>query len=71
MYDLVIKNGLIVDGTGADGYLADVGITNDTIIHLGKIDVGEAKNIIDADGYFSPFFFFFFFIALSDPSFLA
>ena len=49
-YDLIIKNGLIVDGTGKKGYRADIGITNEEIARIGNIDFTEADKIIDAEG---------------------
>lgn len=50
MYDVVIKSGTIVDGTGADGYKADVAILGDTIAAIGKIPSDAAKSDINADG---------------------
>lgn len=46
-YDLLIKNGTVVDGTGAAQYRADVAVTNGKIAEIGKITEG-AKKIIDA-----------------------
>ena len=49
MYDLIIRNGLLVDGTGTPGRAADVAIAGDRIAAVG--DVGRsADRIIDADG---------------------
>src|SRR5881409_851166 len=48
-YDLVIKNGMVVDGTGFSRYRADVAIKDGTIVELGKIR-GAAAATIDADG---------------------
>src|SRR5437667_315161 len=50
-YDLVIKNGMVVDGTGFSRYRADVAIKDGTIVELGKIR-GAAAATIDADGLF-------------------
>jgi N-acyl-D-amino-acid deacylase len=50
-YDLVIKNGLVVDGTGFSRYRADVAIKDGTIVEIGKIS-GAATAAIDADGRF-------------------
>ena len=44
----VIKNGLVVDGTGIPGYLADVLIENDRVIAIGSNLQGDI--IIDASG---------------------
>jgi len=48
-YDLLIKNGTVVDGTGAPGRVADVAIKGEMIAEIGKIQDGAAKTI-DADG---------------------
>ena len=53
VYDLVIVNGRIVDGSGAAGFDADVAITGDTIAKIGPIDAGDrarARKLIDAHG---------------------
>ncbi|MEQ9451699.1 MAG: amidohydrolase family protein [Pseudomonadales bacterium] len=49
MYDLVIKNGLVVDGTGLPGYVADVAINNGRIARIGQIQ-DPATQTIDAAG---------------------
>jgi N-acyl-D-aspartate/D-glutamate deacylase len=46
-YDLLIKNGTVVDGTGAAQYRADVAVTNGKIAEIGKI-TESAKKVIDA-----------------------
>jgi N-acyl-D-amino-acid deacylase len=46
-YDLLIKNGTVVDGTGAARFRADVAIAGDRIAEIGKISEG-AKRVIDA-----------------------
>ena len=48
--DIVIKNGKIVDGSGAPWYLADVGIDDGKIIRIGNIPPGDAEEVIDAQG---------------------
>ena len=48
MFDLVIKNANIIDGTGADAYVSDIGIKDGRI---EKIAFGlECENVIDATG---------------------
>ena len=47
--DLVIRNGTIVDGTGAPGYLGDVAIDGGVITAVGEIDDRGTREI-DADG---------------------
>ena len=49
MYDLVVKNGRVVDGTGLPAYQADVAIKDGRISRTGRIDA-EAKEVIDANG---------------------
>ena len=46
-YDLLIKNGTVVDGTGAPRIRADIAVTGDRIAEIGKITAG-AKRVIDA-----------------------
>lgn len=48
-FDLIIKNGLIYDGTGSPPYQADIGIRGDRIAQIGKINA-EASKVIDAEG---------------------
>jgi N-acyl-D-aspartate/D-glutamate deacylase len=49
MHDLVIRNGTVVDGTGAKRYAADVAIDGGVITAVGE-DVGPGKQEIDAAG---------------------
>ena len=46
-YDLLIKNGQIIDGTGKSSFLSDIGIKDGIIKKIGKINE-SAKKIIDA-----------------------
>src|SRR5437763_334956 len=48
-FDLVVRNGKIVDGTGNPWFLADIAIKGDKIAALGKIDA-KGKREIDAKG---------------------
>ena len=48
-YDLVIRNGTLVDGSGADPTPADVAVQGDRIAAVGRVD-GSAKRTIDAEG---------------------
>jgi N-acyl-D-amino-acid deacylase len=50
MLDLLIKNGLIVDGTGCKGYCADLGVKDGRIVQINKNINCEANEFIDADG---------------------
>ena len=49
-YDLVIRNGHIIDGTGSPWYGADIAILNGHIAKIGKLDSASAKTVIDAHG---------------------
>ena len=48
-YDLIIRNGTVVDGTGAPRQQADVAVKDGLIAKIGTI-TGDAKRVIDADG---------------------
>jgi N-acyl-D-amino-acid deacylase len=48
-YDLVIKNGWVVDGSGSPRYRADVGVTNGRIDTIGRIRE-SAREVVDAEG---------------------
>ena len=49
MHDLVIRNGNVVDGSGAPGRVADVAIDGDRIVAVGAVE-GRGRREIDADG---------------------
>jgi N-acyl-D-aspartate/D-glutamate deacylase len=49
MYDLIIRNGRIVDGTGAPAYRGDLAVKDGRIAALGKVE-GSAIREIDAGG---------------------
>lgn len=49
-YDVIIRGGHILDGTGNPWYAADIGIRGDKIVAIGKLDHATAKQIIDATG---------------------
>ena len=49
-YDMLLKGGTIVDGTGAKRYAADVAINDGLIVEIGKPDASGAKRVIDASG---------------------
>ncbi len=48
-YDLVIKNGVLIDGSGLPRYHADVAVRHGRIVSIGRIRE-RAREVIDADG---------------------
>lgn len=49
-YDVIIRNGTVVDGSGLPRYQADVGIVDGRIATIGKVS-GSADETIDAEGH--------------------
>jgi N-acyl-D-amino-acid deacylase len=49
-YDIIIRNGTVVDGSGLPRYRADVGIVDGRIATIGKVS-GSADETIDAEGH--------------------
>ena len=50
MYDILIQNGLLVDGTGKPGYIADVAVRDGKIVKIAPSIAEPAKEMIDAKG---------------------
>ncbi|RLC61640.1 MAG: D-aminoacylase, partial [Chloroflexi bacterium] len=50
MFDLIIREGRIIDGSGTPGYYGDVGIQGERITAIGRLDHAEALRVIEADG---------------------
>jgi N-acyl-D-amino-acid deacylase len=50
-YDLIIKGGTVVDGSGLPGYRADVGIQDGMIAKIGNLKGEGAKETMDAEGH--------------------
>jgi len=50
MYDILIRNGHVIDGTGNPWYAADVAIQGDRIVAIGKLETAQAKRVMDASG---------------------
>src|SRR5215471_4302917 len=48
-YDLLVKNGRIIDGSGMPSFHGDVGVSRGKIVELGRLS-GAAKRVIDAEG---------------------
>jgi N-acyl-D-amino-acid deacylase len=48
-YDIVIRNGLVVDGTGAEPYRGDVAVSGERIAAVGEV-TGSGEREVDAEG---------------------
>ena len=48
-YDLLIKNGRVIDGSGRPAFHGDVGVSKGKIVELGRLS-GSARQTIEADG---------------------
>lgn len=49
-FDVLIRGGTVIDGTGTPGVIADVGIIGDTIAAVGRLDGSTAKQVVEARG---------------------
>ncbi|WP_424681407.1 N-acyl-D-amino-acid deacylase family protein [Frateuria sp. YIM B11624] len=49
-YDIVIRHGQVIDGTGAPGYRADIAIRDGRIAAIGALGDVDAARVIDAHG---------------------
>ena len=49
-FDLIVRNGTVIDGTGAPCLQADVGIVGDRITRVGDLSEARADKTIDAGG---------------------
>ena len=49
MFDLIIKGGTVIDGSGSPGVKADVAVTEGKISEIGIIDPNQAEAIVDAE----------------------
>ena len=50
MFDIIIRGGRIIDGSGNPEYYGDVGIRGEQIAAIGKLDQAEAGRVIEAGG---------------------
>jgi N-acyl-D-aspartate/D-glutamate deacylase len=49
-FDLVVRGGTLIDGTGGPSRSADVAVADGRIVEVGRIDASGAREVIDADG---------------------
>ena len=51
-YDIIIKNGTVVDGSGAERFPADIAIRGDRIVRVDPdgIEADEARVVLDTEG---------------------
>lgn len=49
-YDLIVQNGQVYDGSGADAVTLDIGVIGNRIHTMGDLDDARAKTVIDANG---------------------
>src|SRR6516164_2315683 len=49
-YDLIIRNGHVIDGTGSPWYAADVAVKEGRVAVIGRLDKASAARTIDAHG---------------------
>jgi N-acyl-D-aspartate/D-glutamate deacylase len=52
LFDMVIRNGTIIDGSGIPRYVADIGVRNGYIMAIGNLEDAVAPTLIDAAGLF-------------------
>jgi N-acyl-D-aspartate/D-glutamate deacylase len=48
-YDMIIKNGKVIDGSGIPGFYADVAVSGGRIVEVGQVS-GNADRVLNADG---------------------
>ncbi len=52
MFDVVIKNGAILDGTGKREFSGDIGVKEGKIVSIGNLGSERARRVIDATGHY-------------------
>ena len=50
MYDILIRGGTVLDGSGKPGFRADIGVRNGQIVQVGALSGETARLVLDADG---------------------
>src|SRR5688572_16875701 len=56
VYDLIIRHGKVVDGTGNPWFYADIALKDDRIVHIGRVEGSatreiDARNLVVAPGF--------------------
>ena len=49
-YDLLLKNGRVIDGSGMPSFFGDVAVKNGKIAEIGKLEGSAATQVVDAQG---------------------
>ena len=49
-YDIIIRHGHVLDGTGRERFAADIGIAGDRVVAVGSLPEASASLVIDANG---------------------
>ncbi|TMB19175.1 MAG: aminoacylase, partial [Deltaproteobacteria bacterium] len=49
-FDVVLRGGIVIDGTQAQRYQADVGIRNGRIARIGRLRATDGRRVLDAEG---------------------
>ncbi|HHH12365.1 MAG TPA: hypothetical protein ENJ77_00640, partial [Candidatus Moranbacteria bacterium] len=52
MFDILIKNGTVIDGSGARRFRADVAVSDGAVAAIGDLALDDAHEVIDAEGKF-------------------
>ena len=50
-FDLVVRNGMIIDGSGLPSYRGDIGIKDGRIAEIGRLDGVATRETLDAEGH--------------------
>jgi N-acyl-D-aspartate/D-glutamate deacylase len=50
-FDLLVRNGMIVDGSGLPRFRGDVGVRDGRIVEIGRLDGASARDVVDAEGH--------------------
>ncbi|MDE2662185.1 MAG: amidohydrolase family protein [Gemmatimonadota bacterium] len=51
-YDILIRNGRVIDGTGDPWFEADIAVAGDRIVRIGRLGDATARRVVDATGMY-------------------